>query len=330
MTAVLTNPAPLRRLTPALLAATVTLCACRPATRDTPTPAEHARKWLQAVRDGDTLAAIHAAEATLADDHRPTTPPKPYPQLFENEGVSAQFLTAPFNHLDYNSWREALLLRDLARQLAADAADPVTAIVHGVSDRIRDFEKNDQPYIDTPWRIWQRGWGLCDRQAWLAAEMLHQLGYETQVVYLRRDGTTDSPHTIAEIRRNHRVWTADPFRRICLPDCSVAQLARDPERLKTIWPDRPDWHAALRHAILYTPSPAPDYCPRNQRLRQQLAPHLGERMPRFGRDPRRRLDAYHALRNSHGNAAFPMSFWHVPIRVLGVQANLAWEQRRTP
>jgi len=49
-----------------------------------------------------------------------------------------------------------------------------------------------------PYTIWQSKKGKCDQQSWVLCELAYQLGYETQIVYLRDPNTLISPHTICE------------------------------------------------------------------------------------------------------------------------------------
>lgn len=296
-----------------------------PSAVSAPTPEQRADDWLKALKGNNLRATLDAAVALLAS--APSVTPSPaYKGFTEHEGLEPGFLAASLNTWDYQIWHDALVLRGIAKELTAtDVADPVATITEAVARRTQSLEKSDQPYIHTPGRIWERQWGLCDRQAWLAAELLYQLGYETQIIYLRRDGTSDSPHTIAEVRRADDVWTIDPLNDICLPGIAAADLADDPALMQRIWPERPDWHDALQHAIMYTPSMAQDYCARNQRLCEAVAEVLGDERPRFGQDPINRQQAYIALRNrgDEQQRQFPMMLWHFPIRMLALEIHLA-------
>jgi len=274
-------------------------------------------RWLRAVERDDPEAAV-ALASRIVDASRLPPVSDAYVEFARREGLRRAYLEGPFNAWDHRLWRRAWFLRDLARRLAAEEPDDeVGALFRAVTGRVRGV-KDEASGAPWPERVWERGKGLCDRQAWLLCELAWQRSFETQIVYLRNLEKKTSPHTICEIRRGEDVWFADPYRRVLLPGRSVESVALDAELVKKIWPDRPDFREAIRSCVLWTPAYAQDYCPRNQRLARRLREVLKDRCPRFGDDPDARLARYKKLRGTplEGAPEFPMGRWFYPLRLL--------------
>lgn len=274
-------------------------------------------RWLAAVAHDDADTALVLAPRIAAGAPLPELPAE-HVELAEREGLRKSFLRAPFNVWDYRLWQDAWFFHDLARRLAEGEPDEVVALFRAVAERV---EKRAGDAADIPWprEVWERGRGLCDRQAWLLAELAWQRGFETQVVYLRDpERDMESPHTVCEIRRGKEVWFADPFHGALRPGKSVEAVAMDAELPKKIWPDHPRFWRSMQACVLWTPAYAQDYCPRNQRLARRLRAVLKDRCPRFGEPPAARLARYKELRGtpSAGAPEFPMELWFYPLRLL--------------
>jgi len=156
---------------------------------------------------------------------------------------------------------------------------------------------------------------VIDRQAWLFSELAYQLGFETQIVYLRNPKTKVSPHTICEIRKDGKVWTVDPFTGTILKNTSVSDISDSIELKKKMWPSRPDWQTAANDPVFYTPSYPQAYASRNQILYNKLKPVLGDYCPRFGEPPLERQKKYLILvKNLKNNDIY--NFWFFPFRLL--------------
>jgi hypothetical protein len=275
-------------------------------------PAELAERWLRAVAADDADTALEIARQIAPEPADQLGDPR-YPQVFNRKRVDADFLTDGFNLWDYQSWRHAWFFQQLARRLTANDPEKVLAIYDAVIERIepRDRKKTN---ILWPYNIWQNGWGLCDRSAWVFCELAYQMGWHTQIVYLVNPHTEVSPHTIAEIRGNSgRVYFVDTYARILLPGRTVESVAGDEALLATLWPGHPQYAPAMQACRFWTPSYPQDYCVRNQRLHARLVDSLGERCPRFGEEPQQRLSAYRKLRAANGETRFQMDFWLTPL-----------------
>ncbi len=286
-----------------------------------------AEQWLSAVAAGDTRTSIALAEAICHGRPADAVDPQ-YATLAESSGVKPAFFKLAFNRWDFQSWHHALFFHQLAHDLTSGKEDKVKALQAAVIERVKPQERKD-PQVPWPYRVWQRGFGVCDRQAWVLCELAYQLGWEVQVVYLRDPQTKVSPHTVCELRKGESVWFADPFRKSLHPQRSIDDVADDEALLLQMWPDRADVRRAFQGCVFWTPACPQDYCTRNQELHRRLAAVLGRRCPRFGEDPRLRLEAYRKLRESTLREAprFPMRLWRLPFQYLNVQGR-AFAKRR--
>ena len=290
---------------------------------------ELAERWLSAVAAGDGEVALAAANRLV---NRPVgLPNRRYVALGKSEGIRAAYFDRPFNRLDYQAWRHAYFFQQAAWKITGDRTDDITALQAAVVERVSPNEPQVQGAW--PYGIWQRGFGLCDRQAWVLCELAYQLGWETQIVYLRDPKTNASPHTLCELRKGaDRVWYADPYFKLLLPQKSVAQVAADERLLMDIWPDKENCRMAIKNCMFWTPAYPQDYRPLNQALYKRLSTVLKSRCPRFGIDPIERMKTYRQLRapSTGRSAKFPMALWVYPFRVLRADLLREVKSSKTP
>jgi hypothetical protein len=263
-------------------------------------------EWISSVLYGDMNKSI-ASAASLLRDHSDFPIPRKYLRLAERAGINKSFFSSSFNFWDYHLWRSAHFFKNLP-----DTSN-IKKIFSMVRMRIKSREAN-HPRAPWPYWIWKRGYGVCDRQSWVFCEIAYQLGWETQIIYLRNPETGISPHTICEIRREGQAWLADPLHGILINKSFVNVL----DSRIDLWPEYPSLGNALSSCISWTPSFPQEYCSRNQRLHHVLKRRLGDRCPRFGVPPEDRLACYKTLiRKTEGKAPpYPMELWIYPFRLL--------------
>ncbi len=280
-----------------------------------------AKSWLEAVAGDDMLTALALAEEIAGGEAGEEVRPF-YLDIGRRESLRETFFRGSFDGWDYQRWRHTLFFHDLAREITAGKKDEIAALFSAVRERVDGKEGlSAPPEALWPYRIWERGYGVCDRQAWVLCELATQLGYETQIVYLRDPKTGVSPHTVCEIRKGRdQVWLADPYLDALLSGVSAESLAADPARLQSIWPGKDALHAAMARCDMFTPAFPQDYRPRNERLGRRLREALGEQSPRFGEDPAERMRRYHALHTSATGSEprFQMVLWGFPWLTLRV------------
>ncbi len=283
--------------------------------------------WLAAVEAADPEMAIAAAER-MVDLPAVASSEKEYADMATSEGISPAFLAEPFNKFDFKLWYDAWFMQKLLHEFGVneqtDNISKLKLIFDKVAERIAPTEK-DIALIPWPAGVWVRQFGLCDRQSWLFAELAYQAGFQTQIVYLVNPDTGESPHTICEVlydtadgQVKHLV--ACVFSKIFLKGKSVAELASDPEMIKEIWPDRPEWWKSLPKSIFWTPSFPQDYCRKNQLLHSKLLDAIGDKCPAFAEDPRTRMNRY--FKTSGRDDTFEKGLWYYPFRLLKKELEL--------
>lgn len=216
--------------------------------------------------------------------------------LFKQEGFHPDFLTTNEHGTDHWLYRDARFFHELAQ-----TTPDVPSMFDLVRQRIASHE-GKQLEARFPYNIWQRGYGVCDRQSWVLCEIAYQKGYETQIVYLMNPETGESPHTICELRRKNEVWFADPLGGVLLGQ-SVESVVEDDSLLRKFWSEKPEWLEGIKHCRFWIPSYPQDYC---ARIKYQKEPRLGE-------DPFLRGERYLDI---GGTLKFPISYWFYPLRVL--------------
>lgn len=273
-----------------------------------------AENWLVAVAKNNIDQSLLLAQK-LVPDLSKTDIPKSHIALAEREGVKGEFFQGQFNFWDHQLWRHAFFFNRLAEELTKGDSDALKMLFDAVAQRVEPVEKgsNDIPW---PYRIWERGYGVCDRQAWLFCELAYQLGWETQIVYLWDNVTKKSPHTVAEVRKGKKVYFIDVLYKVFL-DKSVAEVAKDDHLLESIW-NHQELQDAIKTSLFWTPSYPQDYCPRNQQLYSVLRYNLGKRCPKFGVPPEERLATYEELGENTAldKPRFHMELWFYPFRLL--------------
>lgn len=317
---------------------------------------ELSEKWLTAVAKNDFDTALTIAQKLVSGNNveiplyeivkydlmtsiemtqklvpfLPGSIPQEHIKLSETEGIKASFFTAPFNYWDFNLWKHAYFFQKLSQKITGGDSNNIKAMIAAVQNHISPEDNETLPVAPWPYQIWQRGFGVCDRQAWVLCELAYQAGWETQIVYLRDPETKASPHTICELRKPGRlVYFADPFENLLFPQKSVEDVATNENLLQTLWPDNPERGTALQDSVFWTPSYPQDYCPRNQKLYKILQKSLKKRCPRFGVPPDARLMTYKQLRQRTVELGqrtmwgtlldpprFPMQLWPYPFRLL--------------
>jgi hypothetical protein len=274
-------------------------------------------KWLSAIETNRMDTAISIARH-LVPITSETNVPERHIKIAQREGIKATFFKSPFNFWDFQLWRHSYFFRQLSEKITNNDPNNIEALFDAVRKRIESNEGKSQR-APWPYWIWQRGFGVCDRQAWVLCELAYQQGWETQIVYLRDPKTKVSPHTICELRRSGtEVWFADPHANILFKNTSISAVVSNNKILYSMWDKHPELREAVKDSVFWTPSYPQDYCPRNQELQKVLKQHLGDRCPKFGVPPGERLESYKGLiqKTIFDKPRFPMQLWFYPFRLL--------------
>lgn len=280
-------------------------------------------EWQEAVKAGATSTAMQLATKICGNMPSYTLQPAYLGlcgKLCKENDINPKYLEAGFDAWDFQYWGDAFVFKKLAHRIVSEADEdnsPIFALFTAVRKHIKSLEPPNGNIL-WPYTIWQLRKGLCDQQAWVLCELAYQLGYETQIVYLRNPKTLVLLHTICEIRKENEKWVADPSSGKLLPNISVADLAVDAQLAASTWPDRKDLQEAIKKTDYYLPAYPQDYCQRNQVLQQKARRILGENCPRFGQSPANRLNKYMLLTRQE-DRPFQYQFWVYPFRLLRTQ-----------
>ncbi|MDD7985767.1 hypothetical protein PQO01_12475 [Lentisphaera marina] len=213
-----------------------------------------------------------------------------YLNLFEEFSLGKAFYEDPkFNDLDYFYWAQSLLFKRLSEEVKSklkEGEDPIKALYNLVNIQVK--AKGDGPdRAAFPMQIWQRGFGVCDRQSWAMCELAYQLGADVYIIYFIEEDTGISKHTICQITYEGRDYLVDPLYQKFLPDFHWNDLTEG--KAAEIWHDHVYLADDIKKAEILLPSMPHDFCVRQQVLAKKLKPLLSEDILfRFGESPRER------------------------------------------
>lgn len=157
--------------------------------------------------------------------------------------------TGPLTSRQLDWVRDALVMHRLARTICRGAAsdeDRVRRIMGWVFDHVapgfplRGTGPDDLAAL--PYAILERGFGLCDRMAWVFCSLAAQQGLQCNVVYLFGRGSDASGHTIVNVAIDGQPVLIDPFNCIVFHDpatgvlLGTAALAADPATAGRVHP----------------------------------------------------------------------------------------------
>ncbi len=317
--------------------------------KDQVTP-ELAESWLRAIVANDGQGAKTAADSMVRSGLEVIVQDR-YKLLYERAGIKAELLEYPFNEADFLSWRQAWFCRQLAAELVAThgPADEIGALFAGVVQHLtpQTTPPETGEYLETTWK---RGEATASQMCWLLAELAYQRGWEAVLINVNEGDDRKPVHMLCELRQMEKVYVADPWYHLLLPDYCLDDLVAQPAKVRELWPSYPQLAELLPQVappppqepppavpavpvvpgvpVASPPKPTPqtifslpampqDCCNRNQQLARYLGELLGARCPRFGEDPFRRNSRYRALRlGTPHPAAVEIRLWRQPFALL--------------
>ena len=286
--------------------------------------------WLNSVKDNNSDAAIKAATyliGKLNSTKQDKEKYEGYCQIFKDHEINSKFLSVRFNKWDFDLWKQSLFFHLMARQIIGneDSEDKQLELLLKAVDRKIKKTETEKVILYTPYIIWQKGYGLCDKLSWVFCELAYQAGFETQIIYiLDNPKTLSSIHVFCEIRKAHRTWIVDPLVDRILNDTSLIDLIKNKTLQDELWPQNTSYKKNIINCAMQTVSYPQDYCARNQFLYQKLNGLLENGCPRFGEDPISRQKNYIDLMKKFtpsSNVELQLMLWPVPIKVLARDMN---------
>ena len=271
---------------------------------------DKALRFYQALNQGDAALAVEVANSL--DLAAKQELEKAYDILFTDCKVERDFFEDPkFSVMDFVYWQQALLFKNESAKIVnsfKDGENVIELCYNVVRDRINGvFDGPDASAF--PIDIWQRKYGVCDRQSWVMCELAYQLGAEVFIIYFMNPETGISHHTICEIIYQGEKYIVDPLYGKFLKGVHLRDI--NDQRLKEIWPDHPELFGGLEKAKILSPSMPFDYSLRQQSLAAFLKNHLPkDQLMRFGEEPRKRATNWPFMEGDD------IWFWDYPVRLL--------------
>ncbi|EDM24942.1 Maf-like protein [Lentisphaera araneosa HTCC2155] len=237
-------------------------------------------------RHKEALALVNSLD--LGPDF--TVKDKTYKALFNEFDLKDDFYEdSKFTELDYFYWMQSLLFKRQVEKMKAslkEGEDPIRKLYDLVNTQVA--AKGEGPdRAAFPIQIWQRGFGVCDRQSWVMTELAYQLGADVYIVYFIEEDTGISKHTICQVRYKGRDYLIDPLYEKFLVDFHWNDLTE--EKAAEIWQDHPYLADDIKKAEILLPSMPHDFAKRHQLLSEKLI-HVvpQESLFRFGESPIKR------------------------------------------
>ncbi len=278
---------------------------------------QYVMEWEKAVIAGDAKLAVTLSKKICKTEKQEI--PTAYAELCQNNGLNPKYLNSEFNKLDFQYWNHAFFFSQLAKKIIKTEknGNEIEKIFRVVCNNIKKKTAEIQGYTLWPYVIWLQKKGLCDRQSWVLSELAYQLGYETQIVYIR-DKKGIPRHTICEIRKGTLKWLADPYARKLHVNKSVLDILKNKESRDLFMPNKFNLQESLNHTEYWLPSYPQDYCKRNQTLYSVFKSFFPENTVRFGEAPEERLMNY-ILLTTEDERYLAYQFWFYPFRLLRSQ-----------
>lgn len=287
---------------------------------------EDAIKWMEAVKRGDERRSILLAEKLVSDD-MPVLPDSDYLRLMTEMHLSSLILTEPFNKFDYLRWKDAFELKsiiDTQIDTTQNCKSPLLKIFDAVMTKVtyRDSNKDASPPLLSS-DIWNRGYGDSSEICRLLCGLVWQAGYSVQIVSFF-DVSGNPVHRLCEFRKDNEVAVADPRFNKIWHGFSIKYLMGNPIRRgeSDIWPE--SLITSIKHRLYELPAEFQDYRVLNQKLVVQLEKFDIKDMPRFGEDPRKRIESYIKY-FPEGNISNIITYWRYPFLLISEDYRLEVE-----
>ncbi len=213
------------------------------------------------------IGDFHALAALSADIALPRSPTPLLLEATERMGASPDELSRPtltdadIPYLQRVNRYHRLALR-LTRGLQT-GDQKLQALFDWTARNIQSAPIPTRPELPAwPSEVMLRGYGACDRSAWVFASLARQVGFPAYLVVLHDPESDLSPHTLAGVLRRGRLLLFDTFYGIQMTDLAsgdpagLNDLINRPGILAQLTEIYPDYRAKLTHfqnAIITVP-----------------------------------------------------------------------------
>ncbi len=130
----------------------------------------------------------------------------------------------------------------------------------------QDAGREDFPAL--PIDIMLRGYGVCDRSAWVLVILARQLGIKGEIFYLIDPVKKTSPHTVALLYIDNKWCVFDPYKEVVLKTpknssfLGIGEILKNPMLIKQSYPKDPDFVKAFEEGMLWIPGESRCYFPK--------------------------------------------------------------------
>jgi len=261
-----------------------------------------AKAWRDGIAKDDSRRTVLLAERIISSTDGATMPEVSYLQFFRRYGLSSQALTAASGKPDYQHWRDAIDLQQLAERIVNSPDVALEELFAVVNAEIRLSEQSQPTYLISD--IWRRKAGTPEDRIRLLGGLAAYYGYQMLVVYLP-DATGKPFYPLAEFTKNGHTVVADVLCSRIYRNVRVAEMQP---------PD--DWHAELKTAIrrpliYFIPGELADYRQSTRRLVRSLNDNKFKNVPVFSVDNPQEL--LNTLTRNERIPAAQIFFWPYPI-----------------
>jgi len=286
-----------------------------PADRGEASPRD-AAEWLDAVESGCEGAALAIAER-IYPSKPPEMPDSDCIILCEKLRISTAPFTAPYNHLDFLRWRDALAARKKAVEFASAGNATPKTLCEKVFDNFDIVDGKSDNSATTVTGIMAKRKISLGEAARLLSALAEQSAYRPWVVMMF-DAKRAPARLLCEIRgKNGAACVADPLSKKIWAGKSAEDFERNPALLLEVAPNLAGRGPFRAFRLL--PAEVMDYKPAEQKLAEKLTEltrgNRGAATPVFGKSPRARIDAFVAGRKK-GAPPPLVSYWHFPFKSL--------------
>lgn len=274
-----------------------------------------ARKWLDAVKSGETKKAITYAEM-LVPDHEPRFPTLDYLQILKMNNITSVYLTDGFNNVDFIRWKDLVTLKELADTLGnVTGVNELNAMKTLVMKKVQAKKIVGMKYPPlSVCKVLEQGFGNNVDRMRLFAELARQRGYDTRIIAIKEPRSQRSIHLLCELSKNGRTSMVDLTFNKIWDGISYTKLKSTPDLVP------PKWPKALKQCIPYDqilfPNEIQDYKMANRTLFDRLTKLYGDspgNLPVLPTDPKSKIEQFV---KSNREREMRVRYWQIPIVAL--------------
>ncbi|HBC87000.1 MAG TPA: hypothetical protein DCZ94_08610 [Lentisphaeria bacterium] len=271
---------------------------------------DDAARWCESVEKGEMKKAETYAARICGGCDMKQIPDVDYLRLAEEMKFSTLLFNQPFGKYDFYRWKDACAVLDLVWD--KKTRRELQNMVQGVIDKLECRPTPEgKPQSLTISEILQRGYGNTHEITRVLCEAAYQSGYDVMAVSIF-DESKNLIHVVCEIRGKDKSLVVDTRFKKIWDNMTFAKLAEEPKLTSGTWPE--NIAKSVKFHIYNLPAEFQDYKVYNQNLQQALSTRKIDGIPRFGEDPRTRIEKY--LKYFGPDQKPLVTYWRYPFIAL--------------